>query len=650
MSLLHPRPLILIQIFFFIAFALCSPVPQGIAWVTVTATVTAGALNSTPTADVGCGKITSTKGSFLGIPVQYRIEPSGRGTLEIFISFSATYIFCVWTTVAPGVGETGKRNLRVWYKLLLTSIAIIVPASVMIYAFDEWRQANILVHEWNTHFKLDISKMKKKNGQGGEDEQKGGGGVIPKSNLTPAELNISTAFFILMGGFRVHYEHSNWEPDERELKHRFREEHVYARPILTPAGFRRYLNESRITGATFSQADILDKGKSNHIAKIFAVIYGFWFRKPLDVGVPTTILLDKPLGEGKTDLGDGDIIETHEQCNARDEGATSSPIYPTSYGGSTVYTGGASCNTSPVPGPGSSNGKPSHRTLSTVHDPDVIANITHHAPAGDNDHSMGYTDKPVGDTNKRKGDKPRRPAFVFANRDSLYEATLELPLKSARQIQTTWVPVAAKAFLDVVTHVQPVDYDGTKKPAQEHKRWFTVKMIVAQGFLVVLVAILHLGAWNTKSPFDTERWFWRASCLSMIVFPTLIVAIVCFNKYHIDMFDILWRVHLGKDITPRNVIPFALKEIHKAIIHHSLPKGGQKGGETVQSENKDNTAPKPLILKMVQEYIMFWSCIIAGTLYVFASLFITVESFFSIRWLDAEYFQAPAWSSIILHL
>jgi hypothetical protein len=849
--LLHPRPLLLIAIFLFIALALCGPVPQGTVWVTETLTSTVGALapTSTPAADVTtCVGIKGRETTALGVKLRFRTEPSGRGTIGILVSCSATYIFCVWTTVAPAVNETGKKRLRIWYKLVLTSIAIIVPAGVMIYALDEHRQASDLVAAWAKY--LGPDPPKEEPAQGGvlakiaawvkhlkngflamgarvvswaknpdwpwrkkpdtsSQEQE----IEKKGDFVP--LDIGAAFFVLMGGFRV----ENNRPEDYKEKTKIRSpkklamggQDVYDRPILTAHGFVEYIKANYITPETFNQADVLDKGKGSNIAKIFAglqalwlilqslarwadnlpltlleihvliqivctsVIYFYWFRKPLDVGVPTTIHLSNPkdrrlnaaqqkakedtvkakveadaakakaeadaaakAAKAKSkakskakvpkDNAEAELAQAqaqpqaHAQTQAQTGAQTSSQRYSRgfetpepyspghgfetlnpyahssrpesttsraaspSYAGSTVY-GGASRGGSPVPGmsnnlPARSNTVTSHATTLNNYnrDTNVISAIDPNAEGAGG---------PVADSGNPKGDNVIKREHL-ADRNSLYKEAILLPLKTAEQVQTTWAPVTAKAFLDVVAHVRPI-YNDEKKPdnkAQtepvQHQHqgqdknhnpeertpsWrklnlssevaFTARMVIIQGFLVVLVSSLHLGAWFTQFPTTLEMWFWRASCFGMIGFPTWIVAVICFNDYDKDMFDILWRTHLrdaaataAAPTSSKNVLSFALGEIHDAIRIHSFAKKDRI--------NYDNTGPaskkdvlsglNPRKVKMVQHYIMLYSCVISAIIYVIASLFITVESFISLRWLSDKDFMSPQWSNFVPHL
>lgn len=687
MFLLRPCTLLFCAISFFIAIALCDPVPQRTVEIVEVHTEIAKAStgSSTPTITVpstGCvPRITGTSKRVPGIgKVRYRTEPSGRGTIGILISCTATYIFCVWTTVHPAVGETGKKKLRVWYKLVLTSIAIIVPAGVMIYAFDEWRQAKRLRDEWNECVKY--HPKPKGSAQGPPPKGPATALADRKDPDDFVELQIGTAFFVLMGGFRIDNKHAGWTHTKKERKKKKKnnmgDKEAYERPILSPQGFVKYVRSGRIHQSTFNQADVLDKGKGSHIAKIFAglqalwlilqsiarladhlpltvleihvliqivctsVIYAFWFRKPLDVGVPTTIKLAPALGKVHTKT-------------PQSPGSTTSPTF--------TYAGGETINSrtgTPSPSPFfRSDTRASRMTGSSYNGNDAIT-IT---SDGDD-----YMERLSEDEKNKYIDGPPEDE---KGKDMVYQLAVAQPLKPAGPIQSKWLPITAKAFLDVVVHVRPLEKakvnnerqpeskrkGESERPAPLHSRsttWtkriknsetgFTAMMVVAQGLLVVLVATLHLSAWNTEFPTDVEKWLWLASCFSMIAFPTWIVAVICFNDYDHDLFDILWLAHLEPGLNPARVVGFALKRIHEAIERHSCPT---KATHSDNEKGHGSTGIRKA--KMVQHYIMLYSCLFAAGVYVLASLFITVESYFAMRWLEDKHFQAPRWTNLVPH-
>lgn len=132
-------------------------------------------------------------------------------------------------------------------------------------------------------------------------------------------VDMQVAFFVVMGGFVV---------DEEGLLGG-RVPAMPYRAILTPTGFRQYLSEGLIHEHTFDRAMIRDKCKASNLAKILAaaqaswlvvqggarwgwglpltllevhvlirvvntaLIYGFWWAKPLDINEPIIVKLQK---------------------------------------------------------------------------------------------------------------------------------------------------------------------------------------------------------------------------------------------------------------------------------------------------------------------------------------------------------------------
>lgn len=193
-------------------------------------------------------------------------------------------------------------------------ISIMIPEGVLVCAFGQWLEAIRLQRKWKKYL---------------PDEKK---------------LSLQVAFFVVMGGFVVgeaidpgDVEYPKSETLKKIWKFltcRGREEKPETeqrpyRAILTPTGFVKYLKQGYIHGKTFNQASIKDKGKASVFAKSLAMIqalymvvgcasrwysglpltlleihvliqvvrtaliYSFWWCKPLDVNEPITIELKK---------------------------------------------------------------------------------------------------------------------------------------------------------------------------------------------------------------------------------------------------------------------------------------------------------------------------------------------------------------------
>lgn len=188
--------------------------------------------------------------------------------------------------IIPGVSSW----YRFYYRLVLMGISIVIPEGILICAMGEFRDAKSVRKAW------------------ADDKH------IPEHAKSKVDLQV--AFFVVMGGFVV---------DEGKLPN---ETQKY-RAILTPTGFRKYLSEGLIHEKTFDQKMIRDKCKASNLAKLLAavqalwlvmqggarwhsnlpltllevhvlirvvntaLIYGFWWAKPLDINEPIVIKLQR---------------------------------------------------------------------------------------------------------------------------------------------------------------------------------------------------------------------------------------------------------------------------------------------------------------------------------------------------------------------
>lgn len=273
----------------------------------------------------------TTYGKTHGLQATFASEPRGRGTVSILVSCSATFFFCVWTAIHPNIIPGVSNWRRLYYKIILMFVSILIPEGVLICAMGQYRDAKALRKAWRLCEK-----------------------IPPHSKHI---MDMQVAFFVVMGGFVVDEEelpppgdpkkltwwqqHSGlWKPMAlakylrtgelpKPIHPRPRNPRDRCRAILTPSGFRKYLKEGFIHDETFDMAMINDKCKANMLAKVLAgaqalwlvaecatrwnanlpltlleihvliqvvrtaLIYGFWWEKPFDVNEPILIKLEK---------------------------------------------------------------------------------------------------------------------------------------------------------------------------------------------------------------------------------------------------------------------------------------------------------------------------------------------------------------------
>lgn len=217
-------------------------------------------------------------------------------------------------------------------------VSILIPEGVLICAMGQYRDAKALRKAWRASDRIpDNSKHM---------------------------LDMQVAFFVVMGGFVVDEEELAesdaefkptwwqnvkcylvlWKPKAlrsflkegipKIIPPRPRNPRNRCRAILTPSGFRKYLDDGLIHEKTFDRAMIDDKCKANVLSKFLAggqalwlvaecavrwksglpltlleihvliqvvrtaLIYGFWWEKPLDVNEPIVIKLELAVRDG----------------------------------------------------------------------------------------------------------------------------------------------------------------------------------------------------------------------------------------------------------------------------------------------------------------------------------------------------------------
>ncbi|CCX33193.1 Similar to hypothetical protein TRIVIDRAFT_191998 [Trichoderma virens Gv29-8]; acc. no. EHK21704 [Pyronema omphalodes CBS 100304] len=279
--------------------------------------VARGHNNSTHTAiDADFATLNMTVGR-----IRFESEPKGRGTVGILLSCTLTFVFCIWTVVHPNVLPDSTLWTRSLYKAVLMVIAVINPEGVVISAYGQWQDARLLNQAIDNYFEKLIKSPDNSVKTAKEMEKK-----------RLEWLGMDGAFFVVMGGFLIDV--SNCESAENvgtptmkkcgTVKPRKPSRFT---ATLTPPGFIKYLHEGYFDNferPPFNRAQIADKGKASNIAKVLsasqavwllvqsaarwamgmklrqvactALIFYFWWYKPLDVNEPIRLKLVKKDG------------------------------------------------------------------------------------------------------------------------------------------------------------------------------------------------------------------------------------------------------------------------------------------------------------------------------------------------------------------
>lgn len=93
---------------------------------------------------------TTTYKTLLG-PAKFASEPRGRGTLGIIISCSATFAFCIWTSVHPNITPGTTVWYRIYYQCVYMLVALIIPEAIIMSAYGQWRMAHRVHTAWRVH-------------------------------------------------------------------------------------------------------------------------------------------------------------------------------------------------------------------------------------------------------------------------------------------------------------------------------------------------------------------------------------------------------------------------------------------------------------------------------------------------------------------
>lgn len=140
-----------------------------------------------------------------GGPILFGSNPSGRGSLNILLSCTATFGFCVWTAVHPNILPNISDSQRRRYRIILTFFAAIVPEAIVILAVIQLVDAITLrsrCRKLKDPAKVNTTFMEKVRSFFKAVN-------IFATQRTPPVINttdwvtLNIAFFVAMGGFTI---------------------------------------------------------------------------------------------------------------------------------------------------------------------------------------------------------------------------------------------------------------------------------------------------------------------------------------------------------------------------------------------------------------------------------------------------------------
>ncbi|CCX33192.1 Similar to hypothetical protein TRIVIDRAFT_191998 [Trichoderma virens Gv29-8]; acc. no. EHK21704 [Pyronema omphalodes CBS 100304] len=585
----------------------------------------------------------------------FAAEPRGRGTVGILLSCTITFAFCIWTVVHPNVVADSTVWSRILYKAILMVIAVINPEGVVISAYGQWRDARRLNKEIEKYFeKLPVAdgsfetakKLRKKRREW---------------------LGMNGAFFVVMGGFVIDTSKcTSWENVASEtmkklvnVKQRKKDSRFTA--TLTPAGFIRYLQEGYFDfdDPPFQRTQIADKGKASNIAKVLsasqaawlllqsaarwaaglklslleihiiiqvlctALIFYFWWHKPLDVNEPISIVLKKKVGEEEKifrpikEIEDYHGLETASavllDMEGVDIGREPAPEYIDE-----VQDEESAIETPAQPV--DTTAQPIQETL--------------HPSRGAHD-SSSDTHVPSLDTRQSLIDIPKPPLrepapFHLKNWRTIHP--LRRPYTITREPSMTGIK--ARALHDIIFYITggTITKDSTAPPG---KRSGSTRRMFIEGAFIGIIAGLHALAWNVYFPTEYERMAWRFSCIGMFAFPLLPIVVASMVSYHDDLAKLLWWLHLAQ---------YKRWEwtVHQLLCIYEIADAQRKNSKTGKK------GKGRLILNLHIVLIVFVLLMLLG--YLVCITLITVESYASIRDPPKTTFITPRWSDYWPHI
>lgn len=183
------------------------------------------------------------------------------------------------------------------------------------------------------------------------------------------------------------------------------------------------------------------------------------------------------------------------------------------------------------------------------------------------------------------------------------------------------VAMVSKASHDILIYL-------TERPIWlgKHNSESSTIAMTFEGALVVIIGMLHMAAWNVYFPTSVECWLWRGPSLGLCIFPGYIVLITLANGYHHDLPMVLWKMQLKR----RGVFT-------------CFRDCAQKAKECCKRHTvKDGTSPLWHQIKLFVGFLIM-------IYYALVILFITVESYLSLRDRPANTFLTPQWTNYWPH-
>ncbi|KAI5815621.1 hypothetical protein BZA77DRAFT_370018 [Pyronema omphalodes] len=525
-----------------------------------------------------------------------------------------------------------------------------------------------------------------------------------------------------MGGFVIDTSKESYDTDTRPepfrdvdfIKFKPRQKSKF-NATLTPTGFVKYLHDGYFDfhNPPFKKREIIDKGKASNIAKLLsavqafwlavqcagrraaglklclleihiliqvactALIFWFWWHKPLDVNEP--IYLDLKDAEGNTikpiqdientrfETSTGEPSPTEESPQLTLEGSTTGLQSPGHIGGSasgdvsTRISGNSATDAnssaeSPTTTVGSPSNRifPEHLSISTETSHNQMGDHLNVPDLNSNAMSDTYSISEQGTLNEKlpflkneilkrllKEEHVRLGDALIPDHEAVRPSMeLQQHIHPWRRLYTiTRTPsgrigVSDRALHDILFYVTGGTIDDTtldfsneeQKARRGHMR--RISRMFLENMFIGALAGLHALAWNAEFPTPLERYLWRFSCVGMFVFPIPAVAVAAVRDYHMDIAKIFWNNHT---VARYNCWQWV---VHAILCIRSLAEVNSRVGTTDQIKKG----------KLICHYIFLIVAILLLGCYLFCISYITWESYSSMRYPPETTFTTPVWT------
>lgn len=161
----------------------------------------------------------------------------------------------------------------------------------------------------------------------------------------------------------------------------------------------------------------------------------------------------------------------------------------------------------------------------------------------------------------------------------------------------------------------------------EKKARGRVRRMIIEGAFIGVIAGLHALAWKAYFPSPREQRWWRFSCVGMFVFPIPAIMVAAVSDYHMDLAKLFWANH---SIARYNMWQWVIHAI--CCIRVLAEVNARKGSPRIQKA------------KLILHHCFLVIGVMLLGAYLFCILYITWESYMSLRDPAPTVFHTPVWT------